>query len=157
MNNNIEFTCDIFIKASPKTVFGFLTEGEKVAQWFGEIVEIEGRNGGRFYVAASSGLHAAGKFTEVVPHEKVEFTWGGHDGIAAGATNVAVTLKPEDGGTRLSLRHYNIPTQEAADSYGEGWPKHALPLLKLVAEGGKTEERCFRAAGGCEAAKSSAA
>ena len=157
MSKNIEFTCEEFIEASPETVFSYLTQQEKAAQWFGEIVEMEGKPGGRCYVSASSDMHTSGEFVEVVPHEKVVFTWGGMQGIPEGATTVEIILKAEDNGTRLSLRHYNIPTQEAADGFGHGWPNHALPLLKLVAEGGTTEERCFRAASDCDKAEDAAA
>ena len=157
MSEMIEFTCGVFIEASPETVFSYLTEQDKAALWYGEIVEIDGRPGGRFHVAASSGVHATGEFTEVVPHEKVVFTWGGMDDIAEGNTSVEIILKAENGGTQLTLRHYDIPTQSAADSFKQGWPEHAFPLLKLVAEGGTTEERCFRAGTDCDKAEGQAA
>ncbi len=145
MSNTIELSCEIFIDASPETVFSFLTEQDKAAQWFGEIVDIEGKPGGKFYIAAEAGFAAVGEYTEIIPHEKVVFTWGGMHDIPEGGTTVEITLKAENGGTRLTLRHYNIPTQEAADSFGHGWPNHAFPVLKIVAEGGTTDDRCFRA------------
>ena len=150
MTDTVEFTCGVFIEAKPETVFAFLTEQEKAAQWFGQITEIEGRPGGRFHVAATSGVHATGEFKEVVPYEKVVFTWGGMDDIPEGGTTVEILLKPENKGTQLTLRHYDIPSQKSADSFQKGWPEHAFPLLKLVAEGGVTEERCFRSGGDCD-------
>jgi len=145
MKDTIEIKREVFIEASPETVFAFLTEQEKAAQWFGEIVDIEGKPGGKFYIAAKAGFAAAGEYVEVVPHGKVVFTWGGMHGIPEGGTTVEITLKAENNGTQLTLRHYNIPTQEDADSFSEGWPTHAFPLLKIVAEGGTTDDRCFRA------------
>lgn len=154
MTGTFEVTRDIFIKASPETVFSYLTEEDKVGQWFGEIVEIDARPGGRCYVAASSGVHTDGEFKEIIPYEKVVFTWGGMTpSIPKGSTTVEITLKNEKDGTRLTLRHYDVATKEDVDSFGEGWPKHALPYLKIVAEGGTTEQRCFRAGGDCEQAK----
>jgi len=146
----IEITREVFIKASPKTVYSYLTEQDKVAQWFGVINEIDGRPGGIFKVGASDEFVVVGEFVETVPFEKVVFTWGGIDGLQPGETTVEIMLFEENDGTQLKLRHYNIPTQRAADGFAEGWPNHAFPLLKLVAEGGTTEERCFRPGENCD-------
>ncbi len=149
MSNMIEFKCGIFIEASPETVFSYLTEQEKAAQWFGEIVDIQGVAGGKFFVASKDGNECSGDYLEVTPYEKVVFTWGNVAGLEHGESTVEILLKAENGGTQLSLRHYNIPTQEAADSFGHGWPNFALPLLKLVSEGGITDQRCYRSGHQC--------
>ena len=140
----------------PETVFAFLTEQEKAAQWFGQITEIEGRAGGKFHVSAESGMHATGEFKEVIPYEKVVFTWGGMHDLPEGSTTVEITLNPKGNGTQLTLRHYNIPAQESADDFKQGWSEHAFPLLKLVAEGGATEERCFRSGSDCDSKEGTA-
>lgn len=146
---NIEIKHEVFIKASPETIYSYLTEQEKAAQWFGVITEIDGRPGGIFKVGANADLTVVGKFVETIPNKKVVFTWGGVAGVAPGASTVEITLHAENGGTQLRLRHYNIPTQEAADGFSYGWPERAFPILKLVAEGGVTEERCFQSGTGC--------
>lgn len=156
MTNKVEVTCDVFIEAKPETVFAFLTEQEKAAQWFGQITEIDGKPGGRFHVAAESGVYSTGEFKEVVPHEKVVFTWGGMHGIPEGGTTVEIILKPQESGTHLTLRHYNIDEQHSADDFKQGWSEHAFPLLKLVAEGGTTEERCFRSGTDCDSKENAA-
>ena len=155
MSDKIELTSEVFIKASPETVFSYLTEQDKAEQWFGEIVDINGTPGGRFHVSTNSGIHATGEFTEVIPHEKVVFTWGGMHGMADGESTVEILLTPENGSTQLSLRHYNITLNEAAGDFKDGWKNNAFPLLKLVAEGGTTDKRCFSdvnacAGGACE-------
>ena len=156
MTDTVEVTCDVFIEAKPETVFAFLTEQEKAVQWFGQITEIDGREGGRFHVAAESGVHATGEFKEVIPYEKVVFTWGGMHGIPEGDTTVEVILSPKENGTQLTLRHYNISVKESADDFKQGWVQHAFPLLKLVSEGGSTEERCFRSGSDCDSKESAA-
>jgi uncharacterized protein YndB with AHSA1/START domain len=153
-DNKIEFTCGIFIEAQPEIIFSFLTEQDKAAQWYGEVTDIDGRSGGNFMIETNSGMRCSGEFLEVIPHEKIVFTWGGVMDLKSGATTVEITLKPENGGTQLTLRHYNIPTQEAADSFGHGWPNNALPLLKLVSEGGTTEKRCFSSGSDCDSVAS---
>ena len=141
----IEITRDIYIEASPQTVYSYLTQEEKVAKWFGVITEIDGRPGGIFKVGANDQMMVVGEFVETIPNEKIVFTWGGIDGLAPGESTVEITLHKKNNGTQLPLRHYNISSQKAADGFGYGWINHAFPLLKLVAEGGTTEERCFRA------------
>ncbi|CAM2069395.1 SRPBCC domain-containing protein [Sulfidibacter corallicola] len=139
-----EITREIFIEASPETVYPYLTEQDKASQWFGTITEMEGRPGGRFRVGAHEDLMVTGEFVETVPNRKVVFTWGGIEGLAGGESTVEITLRATDGGTHLTLRHYDLPNEKAAENFGQGWVVHAFPLLKLVAEGGSTEERCFR-------------
>ena len=89
---------EIFIKASPQTVFPFLTEAEKMKEWFAEIVETDPRPGGVFHVGSHKGMHCRGEYVEVVPHEKVVFTWGGVEGIEPGSSTVEIILSPEGGG-----------------------------------------------------------
>lgn len=146
---NLELKRDVFIEATPETVYSYLTEQEKVAQWFAAIVEVDARPGGIFKCGESEEFAVQGEYLETVPYEKVVFTWGGVHGLEPGATTVEITLKEQDNGTRLYLRHYNVSTQEMADSFGHGWPNRAFPLLKLVAEGGSTNDRCITS-GPCE-------
>ena len=156
MSEKIELNCEVHIEASPETVFSYLVEQEKAEQWFGEIVDIEGHPGGRFHVSTASGIHATGEFTEVVPHEKVVFTWGGMHGMENGESTVEILLEPKNGGTHLSLKHFDVTLREAADDFKDGWSKNAFPLLKLVSEGGTTDKRCFSDANAC-ASKEAAA
>ena len=145
---SLEVESDVFIEAQPETVYAYLTEQDKVEQWFAAVVEVDARPGGIFKVAENENLVVQGTYLETVPYEKVVFTWGGVMGLDPGATTVEILLKKENNGTHLYLRHYNIPTQEMADSFGSGWPDHAFRLLKIVAEGGVTDERCITS--GCE-------
>ncbi|GJM16744.1 MAG: hypothetical protein DHS20C13_20710 [Thermodesulfobacteriota bacterium] len=140
---SIEIKQELFIKASPETIYSYLTEQDKAAQWFGDITEIDGRPGGIFKVGANE-VVVLGEFIETVPYEKVVFTWGGVEGLEPGASTVEITLKEKDNGTLLTLRHYNIPNQQAADGFGYGWLNYAFPLLSLVSEGRTTDLRCFR-------------
>lgn len=140
---NLELKREVFIEAKPETVYAYLTEQEKVEEWFAAIVEVDARPGGIFKVAESEEFVVQGEYLEAVPYEKVVFTWGGVHGLEPGASTVEITLEKVDNGTHLYLRHYNVPTQEMADSFGHGWPNRAFPLLKLVAEGGATDMRCI--------------
>ena len=112
-------------------------------EWFGEVVEAKAEPGGIFLVGKLDGTECRGEYVEVVPNQKVVFTWGGIEGLAPGDSTVEVILKPEGQATRLTLRHYNIRLKPSADSFGQGWKEHAFPLLKDVCEGRKPDGLCF--------------
>jgi uncharacterized protein YndB with AHSA1/START domain len=151
MSKAFELTREIVIGASPEAVFSFLTEQAKMKQWFGEVVEVDPSIGGVFHVGESnpSGNHCRGEFVEIIPNEKVVFTWGGVEDLEPGESTVEIILKSQGKATHLTLRHYNIRLKPSADSFGQGWKEHALPLLKDVAEGGKPDGLCFESGNEC--------
>lgn len=120
MSETYELTREITIAASPEIVFGFLTEESKMKEWFGEVVEADSRPGGVFHVGERdpNGNHCRGEFIEIVPNEKVVFTWGGIENIAPGDSTVEIILKSQGKATHLTLRHYNIRLKPSADSLG---------------------------------------
>jgi uncharacterized protein YndB with AHSA1/START domain len=90
------------------------------------------------YRVLVAGQHqAAGEFVEIVPPEKVVFSFGwdqpGHP-IPVGSTTVEITLHPEGEKTRLRLVHRGLPDDAVADHEG-GW-SHYLERLGIVAAGG---------------------
>lgn len=144
-----EITREVVIQAKPETIFPYLTEESKMKEWFGEIVEADARPGGIFHVGTDDGMHCRGEYVEILPFEKVVFTWGGLHDMEPGESTVEVTLKEEGGATRLTLRHYNVRQPEAADGFADGWETKAFPLLKAVSEGQKPETRCFQSGSDC--------
>jgi uncharacterized protein YndB with AHSA1/START domain len=135
-----EVRLEIHIEASPETVFAFLTEQEKLATWMAELVVAVGQPGGRLH-AAGPVKAVEGTYLEIIPHEKVVFTWGGVDNLAPGQTTVEFRLRPEGSGTLLTLRHYNLP-KPLVDAHKEGWA-HGLPKLRDAAEGHPQPVTCF--------------
>ena len=150
MSETYEVTRDIVINASPETVFSYLTEEAKMKEWFGEVVEAKAEPGGIFLVGKLDGTECRGEYVEVVPNQKVVFTWGGIEGLAPGDSTVEILLKPEGQATHLTLRHYNIRLKPSADSFGQGWKEHAFPLLKDVCEGRKPDGLCFETGHECK-------
>jgi uncharacterized protein YndB with AHSA1/START domain len=67
---------EVFIAASPQTVFGFLTDAHLMAQWIGSNHRLDPRQGGIFQVEVSRGNIARGVYTEITPFRRVAFTWG---------------------------------------------------------------------------------
>ena len=126
------------IAAPPSAVYRFLTESDKWSMWQG-LAELDVRVGGLFSVSIANGMRARGEFVELVPDERVVFTWGWVDqpGIPPGSTVVDIELIAEPDGTRLVLTHRNVPDEEAALQQ-MGW-SHYLPRLSVAAEGGHLE------------------
>ena len=52
-----------------------------------------------------------------------------------GSTRVTVILSPADGGTRVTLRHDDLPNTELRDGHQIAWETY-LPRLGVAASGG---------------------
>lgn len=101
----------------------------------------------------SDGFRAAGTFVEVDPPHRIVFTWGFADDAAAqqvkheateastgsampaGSTRVTVTLDAAEGGTRITIRHDDLPNSELRDAHRVAWETY-LPRLAVRAAGG---------------------
>jgi uncharacterized protein YndB with AHSA1/START domain len=117
---------EIFIDASPETVFGFLVDPALMAHWIGIMHSLDARPGGLFKVEVSRGNVARGTYTEVKPPHRVAFTWGweSDDPTLAlappGTSFVEIELEPKGGGTLLRLRHSRLPS-ETQTIHGDRW------------------------------------
>ena len=127
----------LHIAARPEIVFRYFTDAERYRQWMGVAVDLDPAPGGVYRVGMRDGVTAAGTFVEVDPPRRVVFTWGWTDlfGVPPGSTRVEVTLTEEAGGTRLVLRHFGLPTDEARDQHRTGWEMY-LGRLAVRATGG---------------------
>ncbi len=121
------------LKASPAKVFAAWTDPEKIKRWMGpgEIVtiraEADPRAGGRFRIMmrnpAGEPHNVGGVYREVVANEKLVFTWAWD--IAPPdepyESLVTVLLRPDDGGTLLTLTHERFFDEESRDGHEKGW------------------------------------
>lgn len=128
---------EVLIKASPATIFPYLTDPSKFVQWMGTDAQLVPEPGGEFRVLCGGDHPSAGTFLEVVPNEKVVFSFGwdlpDHP-IPAGSTTVEITLTPEGDATRLRLVHSGLPEDAVAD-HNKGW-NYYLTRLETVVHGG---------------------
>ena len=124
------------IAAPPSVVYAYLTQAEKWARWQGVSATIQPSRGGIFAMCMAKGMKARGQFVELVPDQRVVFTWGwtDHPGVPPGSSIVEIDLIAEDTGTMLRLTHRGLPTHEVP-VHAVGW-NHYLPRLAQVAEGG---------------------
>jgi len=132
-----EVTCEILIEADPSTVYELLTDTGLTHHWFGSDVELDPRPGGIYKVLAGATHPALGEFVEVVPDQKVKFTFGWDEPnhpIPAGSTMVEITLVPEGERTRVRLVHSGLP-DDAVGDHTNGW-HHYLGRLQVLGAGG---------------------
>lgn len=124
------------ISAPPSVVYEYLTDSEKWARWQGIGATIDARSGGIFALAMPNGMKARGQFVELVPDERVVFTWGWIDrpGLPPGSTTVEIELQFDGEATLLVLTHRALPDEEVT-VHRLGWA-HYLPRLASVARGG---------------------
>ena len=125
------------VKATPQTVFGFLTEPDKWVRWQGTRAELDPRPGGVYRVHVRAGIIASGQFVEVEPYRRVVFTWGfeipDHP-IPPGSTLVQVDLIPDGDHTLVRLTQKHVPPPEVVP-VRRGWDDY-LDRLQVAAAGG---------------------
>lgn len=137
----------------PDDVFRYFTDPTWYVQWMGRDAELDPVPGGGYRVRMPDGFEAAGQFLNVTRPHQVVFSWGfadddaasrtkhaggeagGASAMPAGSTRVAVTLRAEDGGTRLTLRHENLPSDSLREGHEIAWNTY-LQRLAIRASGG---------------------
>src|SRR5437870_1320401 len=95
----IEITIEI--AARRETVYRFLSDADRFRQWVGD-ADVAPFVGGELAVRYPNGDIARGKFVEMVPNERIVFTWGydnSADGMAPGSSTVTIELKDSGSGT----------------------------------------------------------
>ncbi len=125
------------IAARPETVFGFLTDPTKMAEWMGRSVSAEARPGGTIRVDYNGFDIMRGEFVEVTPHSRVVYTFGWEslaaDALRPGASTVEFSLTPQGDATILHMVHRGLPEMAVA-GHSQGWDQY-LPQLAARASG----------------------
>jgi uncharacterized protein YndB with AHSA1/START domain len=116
-------------------VWSYWTDPDLLREWWGAVLALDTQPGGDYLIEMPHGYTMGGEFLELVPHERIVFTFGWVPGaglpeIAVGSTRVEVTLVEDAGDTVLTLRHLGIPAAYASN-HGEGWSQHLVALAGL--------------------------
>lgn len=118
----------IFLRADKETVWGYLTDPEKLAIWFHKPTETLTKDAEYAMYGAESGDKLIwGKVTACDPYDLLEYTFTIKP---MGETISTVKWQLEDvpGGTKLSLEHIGLP--QGGDAFGltlaldKGWDEH---------------------------------
>ncbi|HZT50821.1 MAG TPA: SRPBCC domain-containing protein [Stellaceae bacterium] len=129
-------------------VFKAWTDPAQVARWKGprgvqaEVEQMDARAGGGYRVAMhgtpNGTMVVRGVYREVVPPERLVFTWAWEDDAAthrAGhETLVTVTLRAIGRRTELTLRHDNFDSAQSRDGHGYGWNGSFDKLAEFLAQ-----------------------
>ncbi|HEY5219332.1 MAG TPA: SRPBCC domain-containing protein [Gemmatimonadaceae bacterium] len=135
------------IKAKRDKVFQAWIKPETLKQWMGPqgivvpVVKIDARVGGQYRIEMEStgdGMGNAGDkyvvvgvYEEIVPNEKLVFTWMWERPDAT-KTVVTILLKDKDGGTELTLIHERFGSTDEMKSHESGWTSSMEKLAGVL-------------------------
>jgi uncharacterized protein YndB with AHSA1/START domain len=122
------------VAATPETVFPYFTEPARHVQWMGTTATLEPKPGGAYRLRMGDGFGVDGEYLELAPPHRVIIAWGWapgsgrhskhgpqpDDAVPAGSTRVAVTVEPDAGGSRVTLRHLDLP-ESMLDGHRVAW------------------------------------
>lgn len=118
------------LNAPPAKIYDAWTDPAKITRWWGpgqtEVLraEADARIGGRFCVVfrgADGEEHdVSGTYREVVPNERLVFTWAWRT-MPERESLVTIALKRDGGGTVLTLTHEQFFDAAARDRHHNGW------------------------------------
>ena len=127
MNDTLLQMTRVF-EAPPERVFDAWLS-EDMAEWIGphtirgEIKLLEPKVGGRYRIVMhmpdGKTLTVGGVYRQIDRPNKLVFTWvWEHEGVE---TVITLDFKPEDNGTKLTIRHEGFSTAVRRDGHVRGW------------------------------------
>jgi uncharacterized protein YndB with AHSA1/START domain len=135
--------------APPDIVFRYFTDPDRHVEWMGRAATLNPVCGGVYRLAYGDGFAVSGAYLHVDPPRCLAFSWGwAHDvtapaghgdsvleaaALPPGSTRVAVTFDDEDGGTRVTLRHDDLPTAQLIEGHRVAWQTYLDRLRIRVA------------------------
>ncbi len=118
----------VYLNASKKDVWAYLTEPDKLAIWFhAPKSTLKAGDELAMYGAESGNKVIWGKVLRADPHDLLEYTFTIKP-MGDAVSTVRWRLQEVPGGTRLSLEHEGLP--QGAESFGltlaldKGWDEH---------------------------------
>lgn len=130
MSDSFEITT--ILGAHPETVFEAWLDSGEHGRFIGGQAEIEGRPGGGFRIWDG---YITGQTLEIDRPGRIlqawrttEFPEGSPD------SRLEVVIEPEGRGSRLTLRHTEIPDGQGA-TYRSGWEEHYFEKMKAYFAG----------------------
>ncbi|GLR84011.1 SRPBCC family protein [Bradyrhizobium iriomotense] len=131
-------------RARPEKVYAAWTQAEQLAQWFGPPsmkpatvqADLDVRTGGRYRISFvrddGEYFEAGGIYREVVPNERLVFSWAWHS-TPERESLVTISFKPDNGGTLMIFHHTQFFDETARDNHQRGWSSFFDKLVEFVA------------------------
>ena len=129
------------LNAPPAKVFAAWSDPKKIERWFSPpnitstSVQADVRVGGRYQIAAQGAdgerHQVNGVYREVVPNEKLVFTWAWHT-TPERESLVTVLIRPDGDGSLLTLTHEQFFDEAARDRHNQGWTAIVGKLEEFV-------------------------
>ncbi|MEX0807443.1 MAG: SRPBCC domain-containing protein [Dongiaceae bacterium] len=132
--------------AAPRDeVWRAFTVRDCYAAWMGpenfkvERCELDLRSGGRYrlFLRSNEGEEhvASGEFQEIIPNERLVFTWGWEtEGRRGTETTVTIEFRDHAKGTQIKLTQSVFETLESRDEHAEGWESSLVCLEKYLSK-----------------------
>ncbi len=128
-----EYATFVEIDAPPEVVYSHLVSAQGWTAWMGQFAELEAVPGGKFSVDVD-GAAVRGTYLEVEPPHRVVVSWGiaGSADLPPASSRVEFILTPVGAGTRLDLRHTDLPPTREAE-HARGWTRFLDRLRTAIA------------------------
>jgi uncharacterized protein YndB with AHSA1/START domain len=131
------------LRASPEKVYRAFLDADAKAKWLppngftGKVHHLDAKVGGTYKMSftnfTTGKSHSfGGKYTELVPHERIRFTDRFDDPNLPGELQVTITLKKVSCGTELNIMQEGVPEVIPAEACHLGWQESLVLLAKLV-------------------------
>ena len=131
------------LRSPPERVYRAFLDADAKAKWLppngftGKVHHSDARVGGTYKMSftnfTTGTMHSfGGKYTELVPHERIRYTDTFDDPNLPGEMHVTVNFKKVSVGTELSIVQEGIPDVIPAEACYLGWQESLTLLAKLV-------------------------
>jgi uncharacterized protein YndB with AHSA1/START domain len=124
------------VKATPAQVYFAFTHAMSLTEWMCDFATVAPHPGGRMYLWWHGDFYSAGEFISLEENRSIIFTWHARQDPAP--SQIAVTLKEEDGGTLVSLIHTTPEGgywMEHAQGFQQEWAATLANLAQVLETG----------------------
>jgi uncharacterized protein (TIGR03086 family) len=148
----------VLVPGGAADAFSLITEPAGLRRWLAIAARVDLRAGGAYRWTIVPGRSACGSYTEVVPGERVVFTWDweGDPGPPLATPTAAITLAPAEGGTTVLLEH-DGPIGGLVTGHGDVWAHYLSRLAEAGARGDAGPDDWAAAPRGIDTVKSAEA
>lgn len=126
------------IQAPLNEIYSAFSHAAGFSEWLCRVAQADVHKGGRYYLWWENGYYASGEFIDLIPGDRIIFSWHGRG--EPGETKVKVAFKSLGEQTSVNLTHYDIGSggnwKQARRAIKRGWV-FGMENLKSVLETGE--------------------